>query len=86
MRKLLVAYSAAIAVTLIGCGSTEEGVVITKPHVPAGTPSSTGGVHAEAFYLRCKGTKTGKLKDIKVDAAEYNSTPIGASCNVNRGK
>lgn len=86
LRVVLVA-GAVTTLTLVACGNREDGVVISKTHVPAGTPNTAGGSpHAEAWFLRCKGTKTGRLKDIKVDVIEFNRTREGEPCDLNRGR
>lgn len=82
-QKFVILMAAVVATA---CGTTEKGVVVSRTHVPAGTPSSAGGVHEEAFYVRCKGVKSGKLRDIKVNAVEFERTNIGDSCDLNRGK
>jgi hypothetical protein len=70
----------------VSCGSREPGYVVTKIHIPAGTPSSTGGVHTEKWFIHCKNAKTNLIKSIEVNKNEYDTTNVSDACDLNRGK
>lgn len=85
-RVTIVSLIAMMTVLMSGCGKREPGYVVTKIHVPAGTPSSDGSILSEQWFIHCKDAKTNAIKSIEVEANEYVITTVGDACDMNRGK
>lgn len=83
---IFISMVTVVVIYVSGCGEREPGHVVTKIHVPAGTPSSDGGVHGEQWFIHCKNAKTNAIKSIEVKADEYTKTNVNDACDLNRGK